>query len=165
MVLVSGSEVLMAQQAAIDIIEINGRTNPELIPEYVLWEFGFGGLALIKEKNMTVAIDSLGLSAADLALVWKEASLQRDREEQSMTRQRRQRELSKAQGASQQELTAALQKIVLDYRWSVLEARDRLVAAMSAEGQASLLAWMELRRSSIMASVVKSDWEFFRKPR
>jgi hypothetical protein len=151
--------------AAKDIIHIDGQKNPELIPEYVLWEHGFGGLAIIKEQNLLVALASLPLSPEDLALVWKEAALQKAREEHSATEQRKRRDALKAQGVKPGQLLLELQKVILDYRWSVLDARDRLLAAMTPEGQAVLVAWVEARRAKITASVSKADWEFFRQPR
>jgi hypothetical protein len=151
--------------AAKDVIHIDGLKNPELIPEYVLWEHGFGGLAIIKQQNMPTALASLSLSPEDLALVWKEAALQKTREEHSAVEQRKRRDALKAQGIKPQELLRELQKVILEYRWSVLNARDRLLAAMTPEGQAVLLAWIQARGAKITASVPKADWEFFRQPR
>jgi hypothetical protein len=151
--------------AAKDVIHIDGQKNPELIPEYVLWEHGFGGLAIIKQQNMPAALASLRLAPEDLALVWKEAALQKAREDHSASEQRRRREALKAQGVTPQQLSLELQKVILDYRWTVLNARDRLLAALTPEGQAALLAWIEARRAHITASVARADWEFFRQPR
>lgn len=167
MLLISGGafQVSPILRAPHDIILIDGRKNPELIPEYVLWEHGFGGLAMIKENDMKPAIDSLHLSPSDFALVWKEAGQQRHREEESMALQRQRRQALAARGLKPAEWVPELRELILEYRWSVLNARDRLLAAMSPEGQVTLLAWIEQRRANITGAVPKSDLEFFRQPR
>lgn len=161
----AGQTSHVVPQAGTKVILIDGRSNPELIPDYVLWEHGFGGLAIIRKHNMTSALASLKLADADAELVFKEASAQADRDIASATRQRRRREAMLADGAKPPDVMTAMRQIVLDYRWSVLHARDRLIAAMSPEGRATLLAWMERRRVNIKVSVPEGEMDFFRQPR
>ena len=147
----------------LDIVEIDGSKNPALIPEYLVWEHGFGGLAIIKDRDMKPAMATLALSPRDAELVFKEAGAQ-------ATRDRRRGEHEKARrealaGAKPAELAAALHDVILEYRWEVLDARDRLLASLSPEGQVELIRWMNERRTHITAFVPRSELDFFRQPR
>jgi Spy/CpxP family protein refolding chaperone len=146
-----------------EIIEIDGGKTPELIPEYLLWEHGFGGLAIIKERQMTPALESLALSAEDAARVFGEAAAQADRERRRSERERARRTALAA--AKPSDLAAALRDVILDYRWDVLNARDRLLDSLTPEGRTELLRWMSERRTHITAYVPKGELDFFRQPR
>jgi hypothetical protein len=63
------------------------------------------------------------------------------------------------------ELAAALREVILDYRWEVLRARDRLLASLSPEGEMQLSRWMNERRPNISARVPRGELDFFRQPR
>ena len=146
-----------------EMIAIDGSRNPEMIPEYMVWEHGFSGLAFIKARQIKAALDSLMLSPEDAARVFKEADAQADRD-----RRRSERELERRtalRDAKPADLGAALRDVILEYRWEVLHARDRLLASLSAEGQAEVLRWMNERRTHITAYVPKGELDFFRQPR
>src|SRR5215510_15603487 len=133
----------------LEIVEIDGSRNPELIPEYMVWEHGFSGLALIKERQIRAALDSLILSPEDAARVFKEADAQADRDRRRSEREHERR--LALRDAKPADLGAALREVILEYRWEVLNARDRLLASLSAEGQAEVPRWMNERRTHITA--------------
>lgn len=152
------------QQTPDKVVQIDGAKNPELIPDYLVWEHAFGALTIIREKNLTLGIKSLKMSDADLSLVFAEAKLQTDRDNTSVRRQRKRREELSATDAKPAEILAEMRKIILEARWAALEARDRLLDALSTDGRAALLEWVELRRPNITAHVPEWDLQFFRLP-
>lgn len=57
-----------------------------------------------------------------------------------------------------------MKPIVLACRQEVIDARDALLGALSADGQRALSVWVDRRREKIVALVPKVDWDEFRKP-
>lgn len=146
-------------------VRIEGRKNPELIPEHLAWASAFRSLAALTDRGAYRTIErELGLTADDLALVSEAARGQTERDARGQARQKaRTRELQEA-GATFEEVLLAMKPIVLSCRQHVIDARDALLGALSADGQRALSVWVDRRREKIVALVPKVDWDEFRKP-
>ena len=145
------------------MVEVDGAKTPELLPEYLIWTHGLSGLSTIKKNNIVPAIESLGLSASDASLAFAEGERQDERDRRCADRTRPIMEAMR--GSQAAKIEAALRPEILKCRWEVLDAKDRLLAAMSPEGASALTAWILDGRRTIKAYVVKTDLEFFRQPR
>lgn len=145
------------------MVEIDGAKHPDELPDYLVWSHGFSRLATIKAKNMRLALATLTLSPEDLKLAYAESEKQEERDQQCGESTRRVVESLK--GAGRLKVEAAVRPLILECRWAVLHARDRLLSAMSFDGRITLELWMLEARRTIKAYVPKSDLEFFRQPR
>lgn len=145
------------------MVEIDGAKTPELLPEYLVWTQGLSGLSIIKRDNITPALEELRLSSRDADLAFAEARRQDDRDRQCADRTRRVMEAMR--NAEPAKIEVALRPAILACRWEVLDARDRLLDAMSPEGRATLTAWVLDGRRGIKAYVPKGDLEFFKQPK
>ena len=145
------------------MIEIDGATHPELLPEYLIWTHGFSRLAAIKRQNITVALDTLELAPRDADLAFAEAAKQDERDRRCSDQTRRIMEATR--NAKPEKIEAAVRPAILECRWEVLGAKDRLLDAMSPEGRATLVNWMLDARKGMKAYIPKSDLEFFKQPK
>jgi hypothetical protein len=156
---------LVARQAQIfgRMVKIDGKTDPDRIPEWLSWQQGFRTLATLKKEGFNEF--RLALEATDAELVENEALAQLERDEACRRAQyEREAELS-PQGATLQEIIKEQKVIVLGCRTKTLEARDKLLAALSPDGQFALLQWIERRRANIGSFVPEGDLEYFKLPR
>jgi hypothetical protein len=148
------------------MIEIDGAKNPELIPEYLVWQSGFHTLKLLKDNNVPKhegPLASLTLSDADAALL--HAEVERFHDHKNRCEERGQRIVLAHQGQEIEVLERAMKANTLQCRVATLESKDRLLANMTPEGQVTLTMWMLNERPKMKAIVGKSDLEFFRQPR
>jgi hypothetical protein len=145
------------------MIEIDGAQHPELLPEYLIWTQGFSRLAAIKRDDMTIALDTLQLAPRDADLAFAEAAKQDERDRRCSDQTRRIMEATRT--AKPEKIEAAVRPAILECRWEVLAAKDRLLDAMSPEGRATLVNWMLDARKGMKAYIPKSDLEFFKQPK
>lgn len=147
------------------IIFIDGAKEPERLPEYLVWQNGLQVLTQINDHKLRGFEESLQLSEADRALVYKEAHAELTRVDQMLAEEQKRLDEMTAANASAVAKHAAMNEIIIDYRVKTLEAVDRLLASLSPEGSPILVSWIEARRHSMTARVPKAGMEFFLKPR
>ena len=147
-------------------IQIDGAKNPELIPEHIVWSTGFHTIRLLKDNNVRLGetfFKNLTLSGADAALLWAEVEQFVARTDRCQ--ERGEKIVAAMQGQKMEALERAMKENTLQCRIAMLESKDRLLAKMTPEGQATLTKWMLDERSKIKPIVLESDLEFFRQPR
>jgi hypothetical protein len=147
------------------IVEISGEKTPEQLPEYLVWKTGLRALAVIKKQNIGPALEELGLSEADGEKVFAEGRAQQERDKECFERQERLTEMLKAAKAKPDRIATETRAIVLECRWATLEAKDRMLGALSPDAQAAVVTWVLNQRRGINVSVHHKDLEFFRQPR
>jgi hypothetical protein len=147
-----------------DLIEIDGKKNPEQIPEWLLWRESLRSVASAKANDFKLVKATLGLSEPDMGLLDKEAELQFKRDDECQKRQEVQRDELAARGEGIPAIYAQLKTVILGCRTRTLDARDRILAGLTPEGQSKVLAWVNDRRPAIRAFVAKSDLEYFKLP-
>jgi hypothetical protein len=151
-----------------DVVEIDGAKNPELLPEHVVWSSGFHTLALMKENNVRLGekfLTQLTLSDADATLLWAEVERFKARADRCQEKGKAIYEQGKAAERKLADIETAMKANTLQCRTAMLDAKDRLLAVMSPEGQTLLINWMLSQRAKIKSSVPKSELDFFRQPR
>jgi hypothetical protein len=151
--------------AADAVIEISGAKTPEQLPEYLVWKVGLRALAAIKKQNITPALEELGLSEADGEVVFAEGRAQQERDKECFERQERVTTMMKAAEAKPERIALETKAIVIECRWATLDAKERMLAALSPEAQTSVVNWVLNQRQQINVSVHRADLEFFRLPR
>jgi hypothetical protein len=147
-------------------IQIDAAKNPELIPEHIVWSTGFHSIQLLKDNNVRLGetfFKNLTLSEADAVLLW--AEVEQFAARTNRCQERGEKIVAAMQGQKMQELERAMKENTLQCRIAMLESKDRLLAKMTPEGQATLTMWMLDERSKLKSIVLKSDLDFFPQPR
>jgi hypothetical protein len=147
------------------IIEISGEKTPEQLPDYLVWKVGLRALAAIKKQNIQPALEELGLSPPDDDLVFAEGRAQQERDKDCFERQERVTTMLKAAEAKPERIMAETRAIVLECRWATLDAKDRMLAALSPDAQTAVVTWVLNQRRQINVSVHRAELDFFRQPR
>lgn len=151
-------------QGSSNMITIDGSKNPELLPEWLVWQQTLETLALIEHKDAPAFKHDLVLSDAERVLVYREASQQPERERKCFASlDQRHKELSAA-GVKPDVMQKDLEDREVECRWKVLEARDRILGGLSPEAQASLLSWIGGTRAAIRITVSREGLAHFKRP-
>jgi hypothetical protein len=154
-----------AKTAGDTVIEISGEKTPEQLPEYLVWKIGLRALAAIKKQNIAPALSELGLSEADGEVVFAEGRAQQERDKECFERQERLTTMLKAAEAKPERIASETRAIVIECRWATLDAKERMLAALSPDAQTAVVTWVLNQRRQISVSVHRADLEFFRQPR
>src|SRR5215210_2829604 len=134
------------QLKALEVIEIDGAKTPELLPEYVVWENVLSGLSMIKDKNMTVPLESLEAKPAELDRIFRVAQWYVTHRTECGEMQRRQVALMREGKRPARAIDAAQRSIILDCRQRILDQVDMLLTGLSAECRVSLMNWVAERK-------------------
>lgn len=154
-----------SKSARPDLIVISGATEPDQIPEYLVWRNAFDILAHAGRDRRKPILDSVKLSGPHLSLVLNEAAEQAKRETACQERQGKLVQEAKAADQPQEQVTSQLYAIVLACRFEVLDAKDRLMRNLPPDAQLTFIHWVNERRSGMKVFVLKHELDFFRKPR
>ena len=77
----------------------------------------------------------------------------------------RHRKISEEKGGKKlEELDKEVRELSLECRWETLHARDRVLAGLSPDAQASLTAFVESTKTGTSLSIPKKDLARFREP-
>lgn len=139
-------------------LEIDGSKNPELIPEWYIWETFF------RQLHTAGTIPSaLTLTASE------ERFLQMQLEQYAKSNQRCQKDIEGLRPlvgiASNKEVNEKQRAIQLECRRRSLEIRDRLLAGVRPEASVAIAAWVENLKARVEISVPKRELAHFRQPR
>jgi hypothetical protein len=146
-----------------EIITIDGAKNPEMIPNWAAWLEAFrlmAGPAAPVEPIPTVIY--LATSKDQRALIRKEALFVMAQE-----RELGQRALKLQEGLTAENMAERSEEadaLEMKRRQAALDARDRLLAALPADGQNALNEFAEHMRRGYKATMVKSKLAFFLSP-
>lgn len=167
---VAASRGMIAPQTKAEkakFVEISGKTNPELIPQYLVWESAFRTFA---QRASIEGFDlSIGHSLTmtpkerDRLELYAKADVARDA--QCVTALERLREQGRIERTTASELERRGQAIILEYRYQTLAAVDALYAELGPDARASLDAWIARHKTAISVTVPQDQLRFFRLPR
>ena len=141
-------------------IVIDGKKNPELIPQWEAWGFAFrainGGTRQLPSNVHRLA------SKEERAEVLAEAAANESRERACRERIEKLRPLL---GKEPRDVVRAKQhEIELDCRWQTLRARDRLLHHLRPEVAAQLIAFVEDTKAGTTITMPKREFAFYRQP-
>jgi hypothetical protein len=143
-----------------EMVKIDGSKNPELIPQWSVWGFAFRVIAGGTKAIPTAVL--VHLSKEEAELLRKEADV--DGRNDADCRERVIRLVPLLQTEDAKTINEKTREINLDCRWRTLGSRDRVLAALTAEGQAALIDWVESNKAGMQVSVPKRELSFFRQP-
>jgi len=138
-------------------LEIDGSKNPELIPEWYVWETFFRHL-----HTAGTVPSALNLSPSE------ERTLQMAVERYDKSTQECQKEIESLRplvGAVPiGEVNQKQRAVQLECRRRSLDIRDRLLAGVGPDGAIALTTWVENLKGRIEVSVPKRELDHFRQP-
>jgi hypothetical protein len=148
------------KRGQIEWVVIDGRKNPEQIPEWSAWESVFsdiaGGRKLLPSNVQSV----VSQEEADLIRRESEASVRRSAEYKDTLLN-----LTKTMpGSTPLKRLGRQKEIRLECRWANLHARDRLLAALNPAAAAALTAYAQEVKKGTTFTVAKSEVAFLRLP-
>jgi hypothetical protein len=144
-------------------VHIDGRKNPELVPQWSIWATAFRTIAggpVSRGRQLIPLTLQEALSATEARLLLSEA-LEHGRREQACEDR-----VSKL--AARREAAATVRgendAIVMECRWQTIHARDRVLRALSPPSQTALSHWVESLKAGKQISVPKKDLAKFLLP-
>ena len=143
-----------------ETIVIDGKKNPELIPQWEAWGFAFrainGGTKQLPSNVHRLA------NKEERADILAEAAANEGRERTCRERIEKLRPLL---GKERTDVVRAKQhEIELDCRWQTLGARDRLLHHLRPEVAAQLIAFVEETKAGTTVRMPKREFVFYRQP-
>ena len=146
--------------AAMEIVQIDGSKNPELIPQWSAWGFVFRVFAGGSRELPSAMIPHI--TASERTLIMKEADSVQKIDAGCDARHRK--IIEEKGGKKLEELDKEVRELSLECRWETLHARDRVLAGLSPDAQASLTAFVESTKAGTSLSIPKKDLARFREP-
>jgi hypothetical protein len=139
-------------------LEIDGGTNPELIPEWYIWETYF------RQLHTAGTIPSVLNLASN-----EDQFLRMELERYGRSNQQCQKDIESLRPlvgvASNTEVNEKQRAIQLQCRHRSLDIRDRVLAGVRPETSVAIAAWVENLKTGIEISVPKRELAHFRQPR
>ena len=161
-VVASGDAVrgFFPEDQRVEWVHIDGRKNPEMIPEWSAWEDAFSTIAGGSKLLPTSVLTRVSTQEAELILRESEASVKRtaDCNERILALKPR------AATEKVKTLQERTRQIRLECRWGNLHARDRVMAALNPEGRAAMNEFVDLIKAGTRVTVARSELSFFRQP-
>jgi hypothetical protein len=144
----------------LEVIEIDGRKSPELIPQWSAWGYAF---RVIAGGSRLLPADVLAESTpADQSLITKEADSVQVFDRECLARHQK---ILAGRGDKKPEvLDQEVRELTLDCRRNTLHARDRVLAGLSPAAQAALVAFVESTKRGTSLSIPKKDLARFLEP-
>lgn len=143
-----------------DMVTIDGKKNPELIPQWTAWEFAFRVIAG-GPKQLPTAVHRV-VSKEEGARVMTAAEADQQREAVCRARIARLRPLLLTEKTSA--INARQAEIQLECRRHTLQIRDRLLEQLNPEAQAALIAFVESVKAGTQITVSRRELAHFQKP-
>ena len=155
-----------------NMILIDGKKNPERIPQYRIWLDVFRTFA----EGVQILPDGVAehVSAAESKLIFAEAKRLEKFHSDCIQRLLKARaplfalEQAGAEPtvrfAKARELDPVMWEIELGCRWETLHTRDRVLDQLTIEGRTALAAWTESRKAGLKSYVPKAGLERYRQP-
>src|SRR5262245_31033675 len=157
------TSVGQAKGPPLGTVVIDGRVNPELFPEWYVWEQAFLALARTNDVKETLTV-GVGLSDAEAILLTAEVT-QFQRRQTTLANQLAETKKSLiAQDKREVEIRDATQAVELRYRYDILEARQRLYDRLSADGILALRNWTDGRMRTTKVLLRGRAATYFRLP-
>jgi hypothetical protein len=153
-------KVVFSTPSAAEVIHIDGSKNPEMIPQWRTWWYAFVVMAGGLKQVPSLVLDHL--TDTEEALLLKAA--EEDAENYALCEARVMKLAPLLQTDAARTLNEKTREINLDCRRQTLQLRDRVLAALSPDGQAALTRWVESNKAFMKESVPKRELAFYRQP-
>ncbi len=140
-------------------VEIDGRKNPEMIPQWDVWHAAFE--LMVAKSDLPTELWK-ALSKEEVALVLDAA---KENGRNFLACQERVLKLMPTLKTEEARfINERTQAINLEFRWQVIHLRDRVLAAVALPGQAALSQYVESLKEGMRVYVPKKELAFYRQP-
>jgi hypothetical protein len=140
-------------------IEIDGRKNPGMIPQWDAWHAAFELMAA--KSDLPTELWNV-LSKEEVTLVLQAGH---ENAKNFLTCQQRVLQLVPTlQTDEAKSVNERTQAINLEFRWQVLGLRDRVLAALPPPGQTAMTKYVESLKEGMRVFVPKNELAFYRQP-
>ena len=155
---ITGTSRSVLVQKPDDVLHIDGKKNPEMIPEWAAWE---DALRIINGGSRQLPSDVLiHTKKPEEELILRESDGQRKRDADCKARL-----LALTPGSDKPDvLTEKKQAIRLECRRQALHARDRILAAVSPEVRTAVLEFVDSVKRATRVDILRRDLAFFLQP-
>jgi len=140
-------------------VEIDGRKNPEMIPQWDAWHAAFEIMSRASELPTEILKQ---VSTAEASSI-REAALENSRNFLAL-QQRVLKLMPTLQTEEAKLVTERTQAFNLEFRWQVLGLRDRVLVGLGPPGQAALSGYVESLKAGMRVFVPKKELAFYRQP-
>lgn len=140
-------------------VHIDGSRNPELIPQWSIWQRGLQILA--RGRALTTVILER-FTREDIEILKHESAEELKRDGVCQQRVLKLAPLLASEPA--RVLDGKTKAIQLECRQDTLEARDRLLARLAPDAQIALTEWIEALKAGTRVSVPKQELAHYLKP-
>lgn len=162
---VEGAHAPQVAPKAADSLVLDGAKNPELFPEWYVWELVFQRIARGAFHSKEPIHAQLGINAREFVLIEQETALFENYEKALETKLRDTRSALKAKGKSEDEIRDATHEHNMEYRYKVLEARDRVVRGLSTESNQRIREWINRQLAGTKVHLSGRAAKVFHLPR
>lgn len=140
-------------------VEIDGRKNPEMIPQWDAWLAAFEILSRASELPTEILKEVSDTEAKSI----RETALENARNFKAL-----QDSVFKMFPLLQTEgvkaVTEKTQALNIEFRWQVLGLRDRVLAGLNPSGQAALSKYVESLKTGMRVFVPRKELAYYRTP-
>jgi hypothetical protein len=144
----------------VEMVEIDGAKNPEMIPQWSAWELAFR--ALRGSSSLPTVLYQAEISKDEAELVTLEARKQSERDSDC---QGQIQKLMPVLGIwKTEDINEKTRQIQLECRQKTLDARDRVLGRLRPEVQGALTQWVEGLKSGMKVSIAKRELAHYQKP-
>jgi hypothetical protein len=151
-------------QSAPATFEIDGSVEPQLIPQWMLWQQSFITLDRAKRRDFKAFSEGLVLSAAESRILYEEAALEETRQGECRKAWDLEYKVLVASQTPEQQMLVRLREARIACRQKTLDARDRVLTQLGPGARASLLQWVERMRPDIRYFGTAQEKEYFWLP-
>jgi hypothetical protein len=144
----------------LEIVQIDGRKNPELIPQWSAWGYVFRVLSGGPRSLPSSILPHV--TPAEQTLIMREADGVQKIDAACVDRHRKL--LADRSARKPDDLDKDVRELTLECRWETLHARDRLLAALTPDAAAALTAFVESTKVGTSLSIPRKDLARFREP-
>ncbi len=140
-------------------LEIDGRKNPELIPQWDVWHAAFE----IMSRASDLPTEVLKTISAEEAALIRDAARENARNYQ-VAQERVLKLFPTLQTDEAKLVTERTQAINLEFRWQVLGLRDRVLAGLNPSGRVALSGYVESLKAGMRVFVARKELAYYRQP-
>jgi hypothetical protein len=143
-----------------ELIQIDGSRNPELIPQWSAWGYAFRLLAGGPRQLPTSVLEQA--SPAEQTLIIRTAD--DEQRVDAKCQVRLMTILARRGEENAARLDREIRTLALECRRQTLRARDRLLATLTTQAQAALVAFVESTKAGTSVTIPRSQLARFREP-
>lgn len=126
-------------------VVIDGGTAGTVFPEWYVWQQTFLSLDVDTSQSRIPFHEELGVSEADLKVLMKEVQAFRQVRSVLAKQIAETQNSLRSQGKRAGEIEAAVDALNLDYRYKLLDGRQRIMERLSPESMLGLRSWIDQR--------------------